>query len=218
MSERTITIWSDPRWKILFDVTRIDRVKPWEVNLVKIIRALVEELGKLDIIDLNPCGIAVYSAAIIHRMKTEKLLRLDTPSQPKEKLQLIIPQPIELPIPSEFMILTIQDLAQSLKNVLYQHIKVGNAPQELQAFTDLSLEDYLVKLEERIEEFVKTLKEIFVEHEIIEFKALIEDVDKIEAIRRFILLLFAAARGIIEIIQDEETDKIMVKWIGGEKP
>lgn len=218
MSERTITIWSDPRWKILFDVTRIDRVKPWEVNLVKIIRALIEELRKLDIIDLNPCGIAVYSAAIIHRMKTEKLLRLDTPSQPKEKLQLIIPQPIELPIPSEFMILTIQDLAQSLKNVLYQQIKVENAPQELQAFTDLSLEDYLVKLEERIEEFVKTLKEIFVEHEIIEFKALIEDVDKIEAIRRFILLLFAAARGIIEIIQDEETDKIMVKWIGGEKP
>jgi len=214
MSEKTITIWSDPRWKVLFDVTRIEKVRPWEVNLVKIIRALIEELKKLEIVDLNPCGIALYSAATIHRLKAEKLLRLDIPSQPKEKPQLIIPHPIDLPIPPEFMILTIQDLAKSLESILYQKTKTENAPQVLQTFIDLSFEDYLVKLEERIEKFIDTLKDIFVEHEIIEFKALIEGVDRIEAVRRFILLLFAAARGVIEILQDEETGKIMVKWIG----
>jgi len=214
MSEKTITIWSDPRWKVLFDVTRIEKVRPWEVNLVKIIRALIEELKKLEIVDLNPCGIALYSAATIHRLKAEKLLRLDMPSQPKEKPQLIIPHPIDLPMPPEFMILTIQDLAKSLESILYQKTKTENAPQVLQTFIDLSFEDYLVKLEERIEKFIDTLKDIFVEHEIIEFKALIEDVDRIEAVRRFILLLFAAARGVIEILQDEETGKIMVKWIG----
>jgi chromatin segregation and condensation protein Rec8/ScpA/Scc1 (kleisin family) len=214
MSEKTITIWNDPRWKILFDVTRIEKVKPWEINLVKIIRALIEELRKLEIIDLNPCGIALYSAATIHRMKTEKLLRLDAPSQPKEKPHLIIPHPIDLPIPPEFMILTIQDLAKSLESILYQKTKIENASQVLQTYTDLSFEDYLVKLEERIERFIDTLKDIFVKHEIIEFKVLIEGVDRIEAIRRFILLLFAAARGVIEILQDEVTGKIMVKWIG----
>lgn len=213
MSEKVITIWNDPRWKILFDVTRLDRVKPWEINLVKIIRALLEELKKLEIIDLNPCGIALYSAATIHRMKTEKLLRSDTPSQPKEKPQLVIPQPIDLPIPPEFMILTIQELASSLEAVLYQDIKTKNIPERLQAFTDLSFEDYLVKLEERIEEFIKTLREIFTEYEIVEFRVLVEGVDKLEAVRRFILLLFAAARGVVEIIQDEETGKIVVKWV-----
>ncbi|MEM1584073.1 MAG: hypothetical protein QXF28_04420 [Nitrososphaerota archaeon] len=213
MSEKVITIWSDPRWKILFDVTRLDRVKPWEINLVKIIRALLEELGKLEIIDLNPCGIALYSAATIHRMKTEKLLKSDTPSEPKEKPQLVIPRPIDLPIPPEFMILTIQELASSLEAVLYQDFKTKNIPERLQAFTDLSFEDYLVKLEERIEEFIKTLREIFTEYEMIEFRVLVEGVDKLEAVRRFILLLFAAARGVVEIIQDEETGKIVVKWV-----
>lgn len=217
MSEKTITIWSDPRWKILFDVTRLDRVRPWEINLAKIIRTLLEELRKLEIIDLNPCGIALYSAATIHRMKTEKLLRLDTPSQPREKPQLAIPQPIDLPVPPEFMILTIQELATSLEAVLYQNIKTKNIPEQLQTFTGLSFEDYLVKLEERIEEFIKTLREIFTEFEMIEFRILVEGVDKLEAVRRFILLLFAAARGVVEIIQDEETGRIVVKWVGDGK-
>lgn len=217
MSEKTITIWSDPRWKILFDVTRLDRVRPWEINLAKIIRTLLEELRKLEIIDLNPCGIALYSAATIHRMKTEKLLRLDTPSQPREKPQLAIPQPIDLPVPPEFMILTIQELATSLEAVLYQKIKTKNIPEQLQTFTGLSFEDYLVKLEERIEEFIKTLREIFTEFEMIEFRILVEGVDKLEAVRRFILLLFAAARGVVEIIQDEETGRIVVKWVGDGK-
>ncbi len=214
MAERTITIWNDPRWKILFDVTKLDRVKPWEVNLVNIIKTLVEELRKFEIIDLNPCGIALYSAATIHRIKTEKLLKLDTPSQPKEKPQLIIPQPIDLPVPPEFMVLTIQELVTSLESVLYRNVKVVSVPEQLQTFTELNFEDYLVKLEERIEEFIKTLKDILVEYEQIEFKALIEGADRLEAVRRFILLLFAAARGVVEIFQDEETGKIMVKWIG----
>lgn len=214
MAEKIITIWSDPKWKILFDVTRIDRVKPWEVNLVSIIRALIEELEKLEIIDLNPCGIALYSAATIHRMKTEKLLKLDTPSQPKEKPQLIIPQPIDLPVPPEFMVLTIQELVSSLEAVLYHKVKVANMPEQLQAFTELNFEDYLVKLEERIEEFIETLKHILLEYEQIEFKTLIGGSDRLEAVRKFILLLFAAARGVVEVFQDEGTGKIMVKWVG----
>lgn len=217
MSKKIITIWSDPRWKILFDVTRLGRVRPWEIDLVKIIKTLLEELKKFEIMDLSPCGVALYSAAIIHRMKTEKLLKLDTLSQAKERPQLVIPQPMDLPIPPEFMILTIQELVSSLEAVLYQNIKTKKTPEQLQAFIDISFEDYLIKLEERIEEFIKTLREIFTEHEVVEFRILVEGVDRLEAVRLFILLLFAAARGVVEIIQDEETGKIVVKRVADGK-
>ena len=38
MAEKTITIWSNPKWKVLFDVTRLNRVKPWDVRLAEIVR------------------------------------------------------------------------------------------------------------------------------------------------------------------------------------
>ncbi|MCS7126071.1 MAG: segregation/condensation protein A [Aigarchaeota archaeon] len=217
MSERVISVWSNPKWRILFDVTKLDRVKAWDVKLAEIIRAFMEELRKLESIDLSPCGVALYSASTIHRIKSDKLLKADFLSQPKEKPQLFIPQPIDLPIPPEFMIMTIEDLASSLMTVLYRRVEVKNTPETLiQEYTSLNIEDYLVKLEERIEEFIKTLKDIFKEYEMIDFKILTMGVDRVEAVRRFILLLLAASRGLVDILQDEESGKIMVKWVGGE--
>ncbi|MEN2974275.1 MAG: segregation/condensation protein A [Candidatus Caldarchaeales archaeon] len=216
MSEKSLNIWSDPRWKVLFDVTRLGKVRAWDIKIAEIIRAFMEELRKLESVDLNPCGVALYSAAIIHRIKSDRLLKADNPSQPKERPNLFVPQPIDLPIPPEFMIMTIEELASSLMIALYQKIQNRN-PQEniVQEFSEFSLEDYLVKLEERIEEFIKTLKEIFEEYELIDLKVLVLGVDRVEAVRRFILLLIAASRGLVDILQDEESGRIMVKWIGG---
>lgn len=213
MAEKTITIWSNPKWRVLFDVTRLNRVKPWDVRLAEIVKALMEELQKLDLVDLQSCGVAAYSAATIHRMKSEKLLKADIPRTLKERPSLLVPPPINLPMAPEFLTSTLTELIEALQKVLSRK-RNGEAVEQkplLETF-DVKIDQFLLKLEERVEEFIKTLREIFRERDEIEFMELVRNVDRLEAARRFILLLFAAARGVVELYQDDAG--IRVKWIG----
>ncbi|MEM0078883.1 MAG: hypothetical protein QXL40_01260 [Nitrososphaerota archaeon] len=219
MAEKTVAIWSDHRWRVLFDVARLDRLKVWEIRLVEILRTLIKELEKLGVVDLNPCGVALYSASIIHRMKSERLLKADLPSQPREKITMPPLPPIDIPIQPEVVLFTLQDVLKSLSRILYEeNVKTSFVEHPQENFM-LNIEEYLVKLEEKVEEFVKTLQDLFHQkkNDEIDFRELVSCVDRLEAVRRFILLLLAAARGYVEILQDEETGEIKVKWIGGKE-
>lgn len=221
MAEKTITIWSDPRWRILFDVTRLGRVKPWQIRLVEMIRALMEELERRSLLDLGSCGVAVYSAATIHRMKTELLLKADRPrieDGGRGREVLIVPPPIDLPCMPEFMVVTVNELIRALKEIFSKadrRNKGGEEERALLAVFDVKMDEFLVKLEERLEGFLEGLRRIFGGKEIIGLSDVFEGVDKLEAARRFILLLFAAARGVVELIEDDEFKLIAVKWNGG---
>jgi len=219
VAEKVITIWSDPRWRVLFDVTKLDRVKPWQINLVEAIRALMEELERRGMIDLNSCGVAVYSAATIHRMKTERLLKADVPPAPEDKRigeVMLIPPPIQLPYMPEFMVVTIGELIQALKTIFLKAEKRGvEGDRALLEVLDVKLDEFLVRIEERLEEFLDGLQRIFGDRDLIMARELFSGVDRLEAARRFILLLFAAARGIVELIGDEECRLVAVRWSGG---
>ena len=202
---------------MLFDITRLNRVKPWEIRLAELVKALMEELQRLELIDLQSCGVAAYSAATIHRMKSERLLKADVPSVPRMRPDLFVPPPIDLPLTPEFMTTTMAELINALKAALSRR-KPGEADERkpvLEGF-DVKIDEFLIKLEERLEEFVGTLREMFEGRAAMSFKELVEGVDRLEAARRFILLLFAAARGIVELEQDEDgSGEIKVRWIGG---
>lgn len=213
MAEKTITIWSNPKWRVLFDITRLNRVKPWDVRLTEIVKALMEELQRLGLVDLQSCGVAAYSAATIHRMKSERLLKADVPRVLKERPSLLVPPPINLPMAPEFLTSTLTELIEALEKVLSKKRSSEAVEQKpiLKTF-DVKIDQFLLKLEENIEEFIKILKEMLRERDEIEFAELVKNVDRLEAARRFILLLFAAARGVIELYQDDAG--IRVKWVG----
>ena len=221
MAEKTITIWSDPRWRILFDVTKLNRVKPWQIRLVEMIRALMEELERRSFLDLGSCGVAACSAATIHRMKTELLLKADRPRVEdggREREVLVVPPPVDLPCMPEFMVVTVNELIRALKEIFSKANRKNDGGEEekaLLAVFDVKIDEFLVKLEERLEEFLDGLRRIFGDKEIIGLSEVFEGVDKLEAARRFILLLFAAARGVVELIEDDEFKLIAVKWNGG---
>ncbi|RLG08844.1 MAG: hypothetical protein DRN64_04590 [Thaumarchaeota archaeon] len=211
-----ITIWDNPEWRVLFDVTRLERVKPWQVRLAEIIESLMKELKKIGIMDFHSCGVAAYSAATIHRMKTERLLKFDIPRTPKERPNMTTPPPINLPLIPDFMITTMNELIEALQNLLARsrREKVKEERPPLEGF-DVKFDEFLVKLEEELEGFISSLRERFRDREFIILSELIEDGNRLEIARRFILLLFTAARGLVEFIHDDEMKLIGVRWIGG---
>ena len=187
---------------------------------MEILEALMRELERRSILDLSSCGVAAYSAATIHRMKTELLLKADKPRQPegeKPGKLLVVPPPVDLPCMPEFMVATIGELIQALKSVFSKSGRESRDEEErmlLEVF-DVKLDEFLVRIEERLEEFLEGLRRIFDGKEFVDVREVFRGADRVEAARRFILLLFAAAKGYVEIVEDEELRVIAVKWNGG---
>lgn len=198
-------------WRILFDVTRLDRVKVWEVRLNEVLHEFSQALRRHGYIDLNLCGIAVLSAATIHRIKTEKLLQGDVPPKPKPKPEINVLPPIELPFKPELMTATIQEVVSALQKALTQSARRTSeaAPPQIQE-NRLVLTEFLVRIEEELEKFIAKLQTLFLKKDTISFSELVRDASKLEAAKTFILLLFAAARRVVYLYQADEHEELIV--------
>jgi segregation and condensation protein A len=203
-------ILSSP-WRILFDVTRLDRIKVWEVRLNDVLSEFSRTLRIQGYIDFNIAGIAVLSAATIHRIKTEKLLQGDVPPKPKVKPDISVLPPIELPLRPEVVTATIQEVVTALQRALTQAAreKTSTVPPPVQE-NRLILADFLVKIEEELGRFLERLAEIFSQRDMITFSELVKGLPRIEAAKTFILLLFAAARHVVFLSQTEDQNDLIV--------
>jgi chromatin segregation and condensation protein Rec8/ScpA/Scc1 (kleisin family) len=73
---------------------------------------------------------------------------------------------------------------------------------------------YLMEIELQMDKLYKSLSEMVKGAGIIQFSTLIKGMMRLEAIRTFILLLFLAQEGKINLWQDEETEEIYIT-VGG---
>jgi hypothetical protein len=66
---------------------------------------------------LSQAGVAIYTAAVIHREKSE---RIDEQEQTKrfERPDLLVPPPIEIPLRGDVLTLTLLDVVRELMGFL----------------------------------------------------------------------------------------------------
>ncbi len=203
--------WVRSPWRVLFDITNWDKLRVWEVNLRELLRSLLMVLKRKEVFDFISSGIVVYSAATLHRMKTERLLAADEVPVIKQKQEYFIPPPIVPPLRGEFVTTTILELIDALKRVLSEP-----SPQPKQDTIEqqqLNIEDFIIKIEEKIEEFYIFIKEVLKNKGTITLDEVMSGVDRLEAVRRFILLLFIASRGMIAMTEDDD-GKVLIS-LGG---
>jgi len=199
-----------PPWKILLNIISLQKIKPWEIELQILIRSFLDDLKRSGYIDFSSSGTILLSSAIIHRMKTENILKID-----KQEVSLIkkindfVPPPIQLPIKSEYTITTFKELIDALEKVL-REIDQKSIEEKIIApkGIDIKVEEFILKIEEEIEKFYEFINNILSKKEKISFRELIINVDRKEAVKRFILLLFIASRKYIDLI--EENDDIFI--------
>ena len=201
---------ASPPWKILLNIISLQKIKPWEIELQILIRSFLDDLKRSGYIDFSSSGTILLSSAIIHRMKTENILKID-----KQEVSLIkkindfVPPPIQLPIKSEYTITTFKELIDALEKVL-REIDQKSIEEKIIApkGIDIKVEEFILKIEEEIEKFYEFINNILSKKEKISFRELIINVDRKEAVKRFILLLFIASRKYIDLI--EENDDIFI--------
>lgn len=205
-----------PPWNILFEFHKLERIIPWNVNISYLLTTFLKEMEKTGQVDFRASGVALDSSALIYLMKSKLLLKLEEQPQTPRVPQDFLPPPLFLPIRHELTSTTIRHLLEVLDEVLkgekltrFEKVApepILPTPSEILPQFDV----YLMEIELQMEKLYAFLKEMVKGTGIIDFSNLIKGFSRLEAIRTFIILLFLAQEGKINMWQHEETEEIYI--------
>jgi chromatin segregation and condensation protein Rec8/ScpA/Scc1 (kleisin family) len=205
-----------PPWNILFELSKLDKLTPWNVNIAYLLRSFLSEMEDMGKVDFRASGVALDSSALIYLMKSKMLLTLQEPPAPPKPPTDFVPPPLFLPLRQELTSTTIQNLLAVLDEVLKgeKMLRLDRvvAQPVLPSVSDIlpQFEMFLAEIELQMDKLYEVLCEKVKGAGIIEFSTLIKGVARIEAVRTFILLLFLAQDGKVKLWQNEETEELYI--------
>lgn len=226
MSDSTSTLkekpfWLRPPWIVLFDLIKLRRLKPWDVNLARILNSFLLEMKRQGYIDFTASGIALLSSATIYRMKSELILKLqEPPKPPKERTVDFIPPPIQMPFRYEYTTTNLDDLLHALEEAIraestnlspeYGVAELVSPPPILE-----ELDTFLTEIDQRTEKLYERIQNLLDEDIQITFSSLISGLERFDLVRTFLILLFLATDHKIDLVQEEEFGEILITLPSG---
>ena len=208
-----------PPWNILFEIHKLEKVKPWNVNISLLLASFLDEMQKQGEVDFRASGVALDSSAFIYLMKSKLLLKLEEPPAPPKLPPDFIPPPIFLPLRYELTSTTIEQLLEALDSVLKGEKLLPLKPRLepiLPPPTDImpQIDRYLMEIETLMEKLHDELLRLAKGKQFLSFTKLVLSKERLEAIRTFILLLFLAQRQKVWLWQEEEFGEIYISVKG----
>lgn len=205
-----------PPWNILFEINRLEKLTPWNVNIAYLLGSFLTEMENTGEVDFRASGVALDSSALIYLMKSKLLLTLQERPMPRKTVGDITLPPLFLPLRQELTSTTIQNLLEVLTEVLKgektQRLDRIAAKPILPIFTDIlpQFEVFLTELDAEMDKLYEVLNRKVKGAGIIEFASLIKGKNRMEAIHTFILLLFLAQNDRVKLLQNEETEELYI--------
>ena len=200
-------------WDVLFRENKLDKVSPWNVNLVLLLTTLLEEMEKAGI-DFRLAGTAIHSSVLIYLKKAELLLTMEELQQPDDvRDDVYLPPALPLPFRFEHTTTTVNDLIEALEKALTERSKslqprLPVLPTPIPDFLDA--EQYLLEIENRADDLLEELRWRHGRGGEIRLTRLVAGQDWAEVVRIFMMLLFLAQRMKIDMLQDEEELDILI--------
>jgi len=208
-----------PPWNILFELHRLQKIMPWDINISFLLTSFLEEMEKRGEIDFRASGVALDSSTTIYLMKSKLLLELEEPPPPPKAPPDFLPPPLFLPLRYELTSTTIHHLLTVLDEVLKgerlsplePRLETVLPPPEFLPPIDL----YLMEIEERMEKLYGFLRRLATGGKIVIFSKVVAGVEKLEAVKTFIVLLFLAQTGKVSLWQEENFGELHITLLGG---
>jgi segregation and condensation protein A len=206
-----------PPWNILFEISKLEKLTPWNVNISYLLRTFLTEMEHTEKVDFRASGVALDSSALIYLMKSKLLLTLQEPPPIPKPPGDFVPPPLFLPLRHELTSTTIQHLLEVLDDVLKGEklLSLNHVVEQhpvLPAVTDLlpQFDRFIAELELQVDKLFLMLCEKVKGQGIIDFTTLSKGATRIEALRMFIYLLFLAQDGKVSLWQNEETEELYI--------
>lgn len=207
-----------PPWNILFELHKIQKILPWDVNISFLLASFLDEMEKRGEIDFRASGMALDSSATIYLMKSKLLLKLEEPPPTQKPSPDFLPPPLLIPLRYELTSTTIQHLLTVLEEALK-----SERPSDFKILPEPALEPppeilppidrYLMEVEEQMSLLYGRLLQLAEGGKLIVFSQIISGFEKLEAIKKFITLLFLAQRGKVGLWQQEDSDDFYITVI-----
>ncbi len=203
-----------PPWNILFELQKLQKVLPWDVNISFLLTSFLDEMEKRGEIDFRASGMALDSSATIYLMKSELLLKLEEPPSPPKPLPDFLPPPLLVPLRYELTSTTIQHLLtvldEALKGENPSKLKLPEPPAPPKPPPELlpPIDRYLMEIEDQMNKMYQHLLQLARRGKLVVFSQITSGLEKLEAIKRFITLLFLAQRGKVSLWQEEDSEEI----------
>lgn len=210
-----------PPWIVLFDLIKLRKLRPWDVNLAQILDSFVREMKKQGYIDFTASGVALLSSATIFRMKSEYILRLQEPPRPpRERIADFVPPPLPIPLRYEYTTTTLDDLITALAGPLQIESVALSAQREVDVLDSPAsilenLDAFLTEIDQHIEKLDRRIQRILEEEESVSFSRLTVGLGRLDLIRTFLMLLFLVTDRKIDLIQEEEFGEILITLPSG---
>ncbi len=202
-----------PPWDILFRENKLEKVSPWNVNLVLLLTTLLEEMDKAGI-DFRLAGTAIQSSVHIYMKKAELLLKMEElPQLQEEKDDVYLPPALPLPFRFEHTTTTVNDLIEALERALMERsvTRRPNLPILPMPIPDfLDAEQYLLEIEGRADNLFEEIQWRFESKGEVRLTELVYGQEWLEVVRIFMMILFLAQRMKIELEQSEESFEIFI--------
>jgi chromatin segregation and condensation protein Rec8/ScpA/Scc1 (kleisin family) len=206
-----------PPWNILFEISKLEKLTPWNVNIAYLLRSFLSEMERTENVDFRASGVALDSSALIYLMKSKLLLSLQEPPALPARALDFVPPPLFLPLRHELTSTTIQHLLEVLDDVLKGEklLHLTHTVEQhpvLPSVTDLlpQFDRFVAEIELQVDQLYALLCEKVKGSGIIDFSSLIKGASRIEALRTFIYLLFLAQDCKITLWQNEETEELYI--------
>jgi len=214
VEELTKPFWLRPPYLILFDLLRLHRVKPWDVDLAALLNSFLAEMKKNGYIDFSASGTALLSTSVVHRMKSELVLKMEEPPKvPIPRPDVEVPPPLPFPIRFEYTSTSVSEVLRVLQDVLTnEKLALEKKPFVLSPPSVFEqLDTFLSNIEENLENFYAEVIKLSIRGSPLCFRDLVNGKSLLEIVRVFIMLLFLANQKKILVTQDEQTHEIFIK-------
>jgi chromatin segregation and condensation protein Rec8/ScpA/Scc1 (kleisin family) len=208
-------------WDILFRENKLERVSPWNVDLVLLLTSLLEEMEQSGV-DFRLAGTALHSSVLIYLKKAEMLLKMeDLPKPEDEKNDVYLPPPLPLPFRFEHTTTTVNDLIEALERALTDR-RLSSKPNlpllPLPIPDFLDVEEYLLEIESRSDALFEEILWRSNSKDFVRLTELVYGQDFREIVRIFMMLLFLAQRMKIDLTQSEEEIEVNIQIINEVQP
>jgi segregation and condensation protein A len=214
LEELSKPFWLRPPYLILFDLLRLHRVKPWDVDIAFLLNSFLAEMKSKGYIDFSASGTALLSSSIVHRMKSELVLKMEEPPKPPPpRPNEEVPPPLPFPLRFEYTATSVVEILRTLQEVLNnEKLVLAKKPFVLSPPSVFEqLDEFLAHIEENIEDFYAKLIRLSIRGVPISFRKLVKGETLLDIVRTFIMLLFLANDKKILLAQEDESSDILIR-------
>jgi segregation and condensation protein A len=214
LEEVSKPFWLRPPYLILFDLLRLHRVKPWDVDIAMLLNSFLAEMKKGGYIDFSASGTALLSSSVVHRMKSELVLKMEEPPKPPvPKPNEQVPPPLPFPLRFEYTSTQVSEILQALQGVLEnEKLILEKKPFILSPPSVFEqLDEFIANIEENLQDFYAEIIKLSIRGSPLSFWKMVEGKSLIEIVRVFIMLLFLANQKKILLTQQDLSADLLIR-------